>query len=58
MYEYGKHIEGPVIIYGENVFLDKNFADPKIQKIPPNLKYQLKNKYTPLAKNICPLPLL
>jgi hypothetical protein len=29
MYEYGKHIEGPVIIYGENVFLDKNFKNSK-----------------------------
>jgi hypothetical protein len=53
-----------------NVFRGKHFADPTIKKSKiwlPNLKYQLKNKYPPLAKNvtkglfschICPLPLL
>jgi hypothetical protein len=38
-----------------NVFLDKNVADPTIKKsknILPNLKYQLKNKYPPLAKKL------
>jgi hypothetical protein len=37
-----------------NVFLGKNVADPIIKKskiISANLKYQLKNKYPPLAKN-------
>jgi hypothetical protein len=37
-----------------NVFLGKNFADPTIKKskyVLPNHKYQLKNKYPPLAKN-------
>jgi hypothetical protein len=38
-----------------NVFRGKNFADPTIKKSKiwlPNLKYQLKNNYTPLAKNV------
>jgi hypothetical protein len=39
-----------------NVFLGKNFADPTIKKVKifiyPTLKYQLKNKYLPLAKNV------
>jgi hypothetical protein len=34
-----------------NVFLGKNFADPKVDIVLPNLKYQLKNKYLPLAKS-------
>jgi hypothetical protein len=69
--------KGPVIIYGvggtnEKCFSWQNFADPTIKKSKiwlPNLKYQLKNKYPPLAKNFtkgnhsvvthaCPLPLL
>jgi hypothetical protein len=36
-----------------NVFRGKNFADPTIKKSRiwlPNLKYELKNKYPPLAK--------
>jgi hypothetical protein len=35
-------------------FLGKHFADPTIKKFTnfsPNLKYQLKNKYPPLAKS-------
>jgi hypothetical protein len=39
----------------ENVFLGKNFADPTIKKSKhflPNLKYQLKNYYPPLAKKL------
>ena len=52
--------KGPVIIYGEwwhrkeKFFLVKSFADPTIKKskkFSPNLKYQLKHKYPPLAKN-------
>jgi hypothetical protein len=39
-----------------NVFRGENVADPTIKKskhfIKPNLKYQLKNKYPPLAKNV------
>jgi hypothetical protein len=38
-----------------NVFRGKNFADPTIKKSKislPNLKYQLKNNYPPLAKNL------
>jgi hypothetical protein len=38
-----------------NVFRGKNFADPTIKKTKiwlPNLKYQLKNKDPPLAKNV------
>ena len=38
-----------------NVFQGKNVADPNIKKskdVLPNLKYHLKNKYPPLAKNI------
>jgi hypothetical protein len=37
-----------------NVFRDKNFADPTIKKTKrlPNLNYQLKNNYPPLAKNV------
>jgi hypothetical protein len=58
--------KGAVIIYGwggggrgavapkRNVFRGKNFANPTIKKSKiwlPNLKYQLKNEYPPLAKN-------
>jgi hypothetical protein len=38
-----------------NVFRAKYFADPTIKKSKiwlPNLKYHLKNKYPPLAKNV------
>jgi hypothetical protein len=54
------YCKGPVVIYGggvvpkRNVFRCKNFADPANKKLKiwlPNLKYQLKNKYPPLAKN-------
>jgi hypothetical protein len=37
-----------------NGFLGKNFVYPTIKEFQnffPNLKYQLKNKYPPLAKN-------
>jgi hypothetical protein len=39
----------------EKYFSWKNFADPTIKKskkISPNLKYQFKNKYQPLSKNL------
>jgi hypothetical protein len=37
-----------------NVFLGKRFANPTIKKSKyflPSLKYQLKNKHPPMAKN-------